>query len=104
MQCLSRIILSALLASSWSALAWAETADRPEPPPTIDFASVTAAPELDRALEQLIARETSQTWQEPSGPTRMACRESRSAGAPETCTVTATRISPPPVPASLAAH
>ncbi len=104
MQSLSRIILSALLASSWSALAWAETAERPEPLQTIDFASVTAATELDRALEQLIAHETSQTWQEPSGPTHMACRESRSAGAPETCTVTAPRSSSPQAPASLAAH
>lgn len=104
MHSLSRIILSALLASSWSALAWANPAEHPEPLPMIDFASMTAAPELDRALEQLIARETSRTWQEPSGPTRMACRESRSAGTPETCTVTATRSSPPPAPASLAAH
>lgn len=104
MQSLSRIILSALLASSWSALAWANPADPPEPLPTIELATLTAATKLDRAVEQLIARETSGTWQEPSGPTRMACRESRSAGAPETCTVTATRSSAPPSPASLAAH
>lgn len=101
---LSRILLSALLASSWTGLAWANPDEPPAPRAVIDFASVTATTELERALDQLVARETSQTWQEPSGPTRMACRDSGSAGDPETCTVTATRVSPPTLPASLAAH